>query len=57
MLSIDTKKKELSGNYKNGGQQWRKKGAPERVNVHDFPAAECRKAVPYGVYDVGNNEA
>ena len=57
VLSIDTKKKELIGNYKNGGQQWRKKGSPERVNVHDFADAECRKAIPYGVYDVGKNEA
>ncbi len=57
VLSIDTKKKELIGNYKNAGKQWRKKKNPERVNVHDFPDAECPKAVPYGVYDVGNNEA
>ena len=57
MVSIDTKKKELIGNYKNGGKQWRKQGNPERVNVHDFAGPECPKAVPYGVYDVGKNEA
>ena len=57
VLSIDIKKKELIGNYKNSGQHWRKKGEPERVNVHDFPDAECGKAIPYRVYDVGNNEA
>ncbi len=57
VLSIDTKKKELIGNYKNGGEKWSKKKNPERVNVHDFPDPESPKAVPYGVYDVGKNEA
>lgn len=53
MISVDTKKKELVGNFKNAGRTWSK--APEAVNVHDFPsAAECR-AVPYGIYDLARN--
>ncbi len=51
VVSVDTKKKELVGNYKNGGRQWRPAGQPEEVNVHDFPGDEG-KAIPYGVYDV-----
>jgi hypothetical protein len=55
VISVDTKKKELVGSYKNAGQTWRPKGAPEAVNMHDFPDKELGKAVPYGVYDVGHN--
>lgn len=55
VISVDTKKKELVGNFKNGGQQWRPKGCPERVNVHDFLDPKKGKAIPYGVYDLGRN--
>ena len=54
VISVDTKKKELIGNYKNNGQEYRKKGNPTKVNAHDFP--ENGKAVPYGVYDILRNE-
>ncbi len=54
-ISIDTKKKELVGSYKNGGQEWRPKGDPVAVNVHDFPDKELGKAIPYGVYDIGSD--
>jgi pterin-4a-carbinolamine dehydratase len=57
VISVDTKKKELVGNFKNGGSDYRPKGNPCRVNVHDFPDKELGKAVPYGVYDVAANEA
>ena len=53
VISVDTKKKELVGNYKNGGTDYRPKGDPRRVNVHDFEDKELGKVVPYGVYDVG----
>jgi hypothetical protein len=56
VISVDTKKKELLGNFKNAGSDWRPKGAPQRVNVHDFADKELGKAVPYGVYDVSANE-
>jgi hypothetical protein len=56
-ISVDTKKKELVGNYKNNGREYRKKGDPEPVNVHDFPDKELGKASPYGVYDIGDNSA
>ena len=59
VISVDTKKKELIGNYSNGGHNWRPKGDPERVNAHDFaePAlGEHAKAIPYGIYDIGNDE-
>jgi hypothetical protein len=56
-ISVDTKKKELMGNYKNTGRELRPKGQPEPVNTHDFPDDETDKAVPYGVYDLGENEA
>jgi hypothetical protein len=56
VISVDTKKKELLGNFKNAGSDWRPKGAPQRVNVHDFVDQELGKAVPYGVYDVSANE-
>ena len=55
VVSVDTKKKEVVGQYRNGGRDWRPKGQPEAVNVHDFPDPELGKAIPYGVYDVGAN--
>jgi hypothetical protein len=55
VISVDTKKKELVGNFKNGGTDYRPKGQPQRVNVHDFVDKELGKAVPYGVYDVTAN--
>ena len=54
MISVDTKKKELVGNYKNGGKEWHPRGEPERVEVHDFKG-ELGRAVPYGVYDMTAN--
>ncbi len=59
VISVDTKKKELIGEYANGGREWRPAGEPERVNVHDFAdraLGEFTKAIPYGVYDIGNDE-
>ena len=55
VISVDTKKKELVGNYKNGGTDYRPKGDPRRMKVHDFEDKELGKVVPYGVYDVGAN--
>lgn len=55
-ISVDTKKKELVGNFKNGGQEWRPKGEPEEVGVHDFLDRQKGKAIPYGVYDLGANK-
>jgi hypothetical protein len=55
VLSVDTKKKELVGEFKNGGREWRPKGRPEAVNVHDFPSQAVGKAIPYGIYDVSRN--
>ena len=55
VISVDTKKKELIGRFKNGGRQWRPKGNPERVNVHDFLDKKTGKAIPYGVYELGRN--
>jgi Rhodopirellula transposase DDE domain len=55
VISVDTKKKELVGTYKNGGREWRPQGEPEQVNVHDFPDPKVGKAIPYGIYDVGRN--
>jgi hypothetical protein len=55
VVSVDTKKKELVGNFKNGGREWQPKGTPEQVNVHDFPEPALGKAIPYGIYDVGRN--
>ncbi len=54
-ISVDTKKKELVGDFKNGGREWRPKGQPEPVRVHDFPIPELGKAVPYGIYDIADN--
>jgi hypothetical protein len=55
VISVDTKKKELVGPYRNGGQEWQPQGHPEKVNVHDFPDPQLGKAIPYGIYDVGRN--
>jgi len=55
VISVDTKKKELVGNFKNAGREWRPKGQPELTDVHDFAHQGIGKAVPYGVYDVGDN--
>jgi Rhodopirellula transposase DDE domain len=55
VISVDTKKKELVGNYKNGGSDYRPKGAPVRVKVHDFVDKDLGKVAPYGVYDVTAN--
>jgi len=57
VISVDTKKKELVGDFKNGGREWAPKSTPEKVRVHDFPGDAVGKAVPYGVYDMGRNEA
>ena len=56
VVSVDTKKKELVGDFKNGGREWQPKGTPESVRVHDFPDKELGKAIPYGVYDVTSNQ-
>ena len=56
-ISVDTKKKELMGDYKKAGRELRPKGHPEPVNTHDFPDDDMGKAVPYGVYDLAENEA
>jgi hypothetical protein len=59
VISVDTKKKELIGNYANGGKEWQPVGEPEKVNDHDFAdraLGEFAKAIPYGIYDVANNE-
>ena len=55
VISVDTKKKELIGNYHNPGRQWRKTGTAEKVNGHDFPGPEVPRAYPYGIYDLGRN--
>ena len=55
-ISVDTKKKELVGNFKNGGRRWMKKGKPELVNVYDFINLSKGKAIPYGIYDINKNE-
>jgi hypothetical protein len=57
VISVDTKKKELIGDFKNAGQEWQPIGTPEHVRVHDFPSDACGKAIPYGVYDMARNEA
>jgi len=56
VISVDTKKKELVGDFKNGGRDWRPKGEPELVRTHDFKDKQLGKAIPYGVYDLANNE-
>jgi hypothetical protein len=55
VISVDTKKKELVGDFKNGGREWRPQGVPEDVRVHDFLDPALGKAIPYGVYDVARN--
>lgn len=55
-ISVDTKKKELVGDFKNGGRDWRPQGQPEEVRVHDFQDPALGKAIPYGVYDILNNQ-
>jgi hypothetical protein len=55
VISVDTKKKELVGQFKNGGKEWRPEGDPEKVNVYDFVDKELGRANPYGVYDLANN--
>ena len=57
VISVDTKKKELVGQFKNAGREWQPTGQPEAVLVHDFPTDACGKAIPYGVYDMTRNEA
>ncbi len=54
-ISVDTKKKELVGDFKNAGREWRPKGSPEQVRVHDFVIPELGRAAPYGVYDIAGN--
>ena len=55
VISVDTKKKELVGNFKNNGREWRPQGRPELVNIHDFIDPKLKRAVPYGIYDITNN--
>jgi hypothetical protein len=55
VISVDTKKKELVGDFKNGGREWRPQGQPEGVRVHDFLDKKLGKAIPYGVYDLAAN--
>jgi len=55
VISVDTKKKELVGNYDNAGQQWRVSQQPRKVSGHDFPDPEVPRAFPYGIYDLGRN--
>jgi len=55
VISVDTKKKELVGNYENAGRGWRPAKAPHRVKVHDFPAPDVPRAYPYGIYDLARN--
>ena len=56
VISADTKKKELVGDFKNGVREWRPKGCPELVRTHDFPDKQLGKAIPYGIYDLANDE-
>jgi hypothetical protein len=55
-VSVDTKKKELVGDFKNAGREWRPQGQPQEVRMHDFPDPKMNKAIPYGVYDLTRNE-
>jgi hypothetical protein len=55
VISVDTKKKELVGDFKNAGREWRPQGSPEEVRVHDFLLPELGRAVPYGLYDLAAN--
>jgi hypothetical protein len=56
VISVDTKKKELIGQFKNGGREWAPSGTPVEVNTHDFPSQAEGKAIPYGIYDLTNDE-
>ena len=56
VVSVDTKKKELIGDYENNGRQWRKSKSPELVNGHDFPDPEVPRAYPFGIYDMARNK-
>lgn len=56
VISVDTKKKELIGEFKNSGREWRRAGEPDEVKVHDFMEPELGKAIPYGVYDLSENQ-
>jgi hypothetical protein len=56
VISVDAKKKELVGDYKNAGREWQPKGEPEEVRSHDFEDKKLGKAIPYGVYDIGQNQ-
>ena len=56
VISVDAKKKELVGAFKNAGREWQPKGGPEEVKVHDFLDPELGKAIPYGVYDISENQ-
>jgi hypothetical protein len=56
VVSVDTKKKELVGEYSNAGKEWHENGSPPRTKVHDFVDPEMGRAIPYGVYDLGGNE-
>jgi hypothetical protein len=55
VISVDTKRKELLGNYQNAGQQWRPSKQPRKVLGHDFPSPDVPRAYPYGIYDIGKN--
>src|SRR6187200_2787340 len=55
VISVDTKKKELIGNYRNSGREWQPTGDPTQVNVYDFIDTDLGKAIPYGVYDLAAN--
>ena len=57
VVSVDTKKKELVGDFKNDGREWQPKGQPEHALVHDFAQDAVGKAIPYGIYDMARNEA
>jgi hypothetical protein len=56
VISVDTEKKELIGEYKNNGREWRPEGCPTEVNGHDFPDKKSGKAIPYGVYDITSDK-
>ena len=55
VISVDTKKKEILGNYKNNGQEWLPAKTPRKVQGHDFPSPDVPRAYPYGIYDIGKN--
>ena len=56
VISVDTQKKALIGNFKNNGREWHRQGEPQEVKVHDFIDKQLGKAIPYGVYDLTENE-